>query len=187
MLDKINRIDTELFIIINSKHNAFWDTIMLLASDKFFWFPFYLVIIIILIKTYKKKSIIILLSIAFLVLLCDQTASKIIKPLVKRLRPSHNPELENIIHLSKTGAGGMYGFVSSHAANTIGLVTFLVILLPNRFNNLKTVLIFWAILVSYSRIYNGVHYPLDIIGGGLIGLFYGRICYFVYNKYIIKK
>jgi len=134
-----------------------------------------------------KKYLIILFSGLFI---SDQTASHLIKNAVLRLRPSHEPALVGLVHLSKAGAGGMYGFVSSHAANAFGLATFLYCTLDRSFNILKYWLFIWAILVSYSRIYNGVHYPGDIIVAACIGILIGFIVSRVYlqvNKLTSKK
>ncbi|WP_417873865.1 phosphatase PAP2 family protein [Xanthomarina gelatinilytica] len=174
-MDKLKNIDSELFMFFNGKHNAFFDVIMYWASDKLFWFPLYFILLLIIIKLYKKKSIGVLIAIGILITLCDQTASHLIKNTVKRLRPSHEPALENLIHLSEAGPGGQYGFVSSHAANAFGLATFLILLLPKQFNWLKWAILIWAILVSYSRIYNGVHYPSDVIVAAIIGILYGYL------------
>jgi undecaprenyl-diphosphatase len=156
------------------------------ASDKLFWIPFYLIIIFLLVREYKKQSITILISIAILIAMCDQIASNLIKNTVKRIRPSHEPALQNLIHLSKAGPRGDYGFVSSHAANAFGLATFLILLLPKKYNPLKWILGFWAILVSYSRIYNGVHYPSDVIVAGLIGMLLAYLVFKIYSKIKIK-
>lgn len=185
MLENIKQLDTKLFLYINGKHNSFFDTIMYWASDKLFWIPFYMIIVFIIIKEYKRQSISILISVGVLIALCDQTASHLIKQLVKRLRPSHEPLLNGLIHLSKAGPGGQYGFVSSHSANAFGLATFLILLLPKKYNYLKWILAFWASLVAYSRIYNGVHYPLDVIIAGILGMCLGYIvikAYLLYQK-----
>lgn len=169
MLERLNTLDTRLFLFLNGKHNAFFDPIMYWASDKLFWFPFYAVLIFLLIRWYRKKSILILLCTAVLITLSDQLASHLIKGLVKRLRPSREPLLAGLVHLSKAGRGGMYGFVSSHAANCVALTVFLCLILDRKYRWLKGILIFWALLVSYSRIYVGVHYPGDVFCGGLLG------------------
>lgn len=169
MLEKLNTLDTQLFLFLNGKHNAFFDVVMYWASDMLFWFPFYACIAVLLVKQYKKQSIAVFIAIAVLITLSDQTASHLIKNSVQRLRPSHEPALQGLVHLSKAGPGGQYGFVSSHAANAFALTTFLFLLLPQKFNWLKYTLLFWAALVSYSRIYNGVHYPSDIICAAIIG------------------
>jgi len=180
-LDYLKQFDTELFLAINGKHNAFFDTIMYWASDKLFWFPFYAVLLFFLVRMYKKFSIYVLLAIAVTITLCDQTASGLLKNLVKRFRPSHEPTLVHLVHLSKAGPGGNYGFVSSHSANAFGLVTFLFFLLPAKYNWLKIILLFWALLVSYSRIYNGVHYPFDILGGALVGILSGSLIWIIFR------
>ena len=175
MLKKINQIDTELFLFLNGKHNSFFDPIMYWASDKLFWIPFYAFLLFIIVREFKKKSMYALPAIAILITICDQTASHLIKNAVKRLRPSHEPSLENLIHLSKAGPGGQYGFISSHSTNAFGLATFLILLLPKKYNWLKWILGFWAFLVAYSRIYNGVHYPGDVFVAAFLGVFYGII------------
>ena len=172
-MEYLKSIDTQLFLFLNGHHNEFFDVIMYWVSDKLFWIPFYLLIIFLIIKNYKLKGLLMLLFIGVVIALCDQTASGLLKNLVQRLRPSHEPGLKSIIHLSKAGPGGLYGFVSSHAANSFGLATFLCVALDSRFKPLKYTLLIWAPLVAYSRIYNGVHYPADVIVGGFIGCIYG--------------
>lgn len=169
----LNKLDTELFLFLNGQHNTFFDPIMYWFSDKLIWVPMYLLIVFFIIKHYKMKGIFILIFVGLVILACDQTASHLIKNLVLRLRPSHEPSLAGLIHLSKAGPGGLYGFVSSHAANTFGLATFMYFVLDDRFKWLKYWLFIWAVLVSYSRIYNGVHYPGDVLGGALVGISFG--------------
>lgn len=169
MLEKLNSLDTQLFLYLNSKHCAWGDVIMYWMSDKLFWIPFYIILLVILVWYYKKKCIPVLLCVAVLIALSDQISANVIKDLVKRLRPSHEIALQGLVHLSKAGPGGQYGFVSAHASNAFALLCFLSLILPKSFRNLKYILCFWAIIVSYSRIYNGVHYPGDVIAGALLG------------------
>lgn len=182
MLDKILKLDTDLFLFLNGLHNPFFDFVMYWLSDKLIWIPFYAFIIYILVREFKKRAAFILVAIAFLITICDQTASGLLKPFFKRLRPSHEEDLKNLIHLSEAGPGGKYGFVSSHAANVFGLAVFLFLLLPSKYNNLKIALLIWAFLVSYSRIYNGVHYPLDILSGAVIGALYAFLVKYLYTE-----
>ncbi|MFA5328610.1 MAG: phosphatase PAP2 family protein [Prolixibacteraceae bacterium] len=186
-MEYLNNLDTKLFLAINGLHNAFFDPIMYWFSDKLIWVPMYLLIVFLIIRHYKMRGLMMLLFVGILIGLCDQTASHLIKNLVQRLRPSHEPALFGLIHLSKAGSGGLYGFVSSHAAKAVGLATFLYLVLDDWFKGLKYWLFIWALLVSYSRIYNGVHYPGDVIGGAVIGLLLGwavaKIYRFVELKY----
>lgn len=181
MLQKLNQLDTRLFLFLNSHHNSFFDPVMYWAGNKFFWAPFYLFIIILIIIAYKKRSILIFICVAVLITLSDQLSSHLIKPLVKRLRPSHNPAIEHLVHLSKAGPGGLYGFVSGHATNSFALFIFLVLILPKRFNWLKWILCVWAVLICYSRIYVGVHYPGDVFCGAVLGSLVGVLVAAIYK------
>lgn len=189
-MEFLNSIDTELFLLINGMHNAFFDSIMYWLSNKLFWVPMYLLIIFLIIRRYKMRGVMMLLFIGIVITLCDQTASGLLKNLVQRLRPSHEPVLAGLIHLSKAGTGGLYGFVSSHAANCFGLATFLWFVLNNQFKWLKYWLFVWAVLVSYSRIYNGVHYPGDVLVAAFIGSGFGWLmakAYFLTDAYLLKR
>ncbi len=187
MMEYLNSLDTQLFLFLNGKHNVFFDPIMYWLSDKLVWIPMYLLIAFLVVKHYKMQGIVILLSVGVVIALCDQTASHLIKNLVLRLRPSHEPSLAGLIHLSKAGPGGLYGFVSSHAANAFGLATFMYFVLDDRFKWLKYWLFIWAVLVSYSRIYNGVHYPGDVIGGAAIGLLLGWMMAKLYQNIVNRN
>lgn len=184
-MHKINELDTRLFLYLNGKHNAFFDPVMYWTSHKLFWIPFYALLVYIIIKEYKRNSLHIFVAIAILITLCDQISSHLIKQCVKRLRPSHDPALEGLVHLSAAGPGGKYGFVSSYAANAFGLAVFLILLLPKRYNVLKWVLLFWACLVSYSRIYVGVHYPADVVAAGVLGAMLAYLVFLVY-RYVMQ-
>lgn len=187
LIESLKQFDTKVFLMINGNHNVFFDTLMYWASDKLFWIPFYAILLLFLIRIYKKFSIYIVIAIAVTITLCDQTASGLIKNFAKRLRPSHEPSLIPLIHLSKAGAGGNFGFVSSHSANAFGLITFLFFLLPSRYNWLKIILLFWALFVSYSRIYNGVHYPFDVIGGAIVGIVSGSLIWILFKIFFKNK
>ena len=189
-MDYLNQLDTQLFMLINESHTAFFDPIMYWLSDKLIWIPMYLLIIFLMIRRYKMRGVLMLLFVGLVIALCDQTASGLLKNTVQRLRPSHEPALAGLIHLSKAGPGGLYGFASSHAANVFGLTTFLYFVLDTNFRYLKYWLFSWATLVAYSRIYNGVHYPGDVLVGAFIGIVFGFLmakAYFRTTEYLIKR
>ncbi len=163
-------LDRSLFLTLNSIHSPFFDEVMWFFSLKTVWIPLYLFIIYLLVRKYRGKVWIILVFAIILVLLTDQV-SVLIKNTVERLRPCHEPLIDGLVHIVRGKCGGMYGFVSSHAANTFGVASFTVPLVQKKWYS-WTIFI-WAAIVSYSRIYLGVHYPGDIIGGIILGVFIG--------------
>jgi len=180
MLESIKSLDQKLFLWLNSLHTPALDPVMAWITGTKEWVPFYLLLVVFLIWKYKWKTIYMVVGIALLITACDQFTSTFMKPYFSRLRPCHNPEIQGLIHLVK-GCGGKYGFASSHAANTFGLATFFWLILRDRFPWAKYFFI-WALIVSYSRIYIGVHYPADVITGGLIGIIFGYLIFKIYEK-----
>ncbi|MFO8087901.1 MAG: phosphatase PAP2 family protein [Bacteroidales bacterium] len=181
MWETLIQFDKEIFVALNQFHSPFFDQLMWWISDKYIWIPLYAFLVYLIFRHKKKEGFIILVLIALVVTLSDQTSVKIFKEGFERLRPCHNPELDSLIHLVNNKCGGQYGFVSSHAANTFSVAVFLSLLLSKHIRRIAYPLLFWAMLVSYSRIYLGVHYPADIIGGAILGTFWGLTIYFGYS------
>jgi undecaprenyl-diphosphatase len=179
-LQKILELDTRLFLFLNGYHSNYWDTIMLMITRKEPWFPFFAVLLFYIVKNYRSKSWLIFLFIGITILLSDQI-SVLIKESTHRYRPVHNPEIEHLVH-NVLRKGGLYGFVSSHAANVFAVFVFTTRLFRNR--GFWALMLFWAVIISYSRIYSGVHYPLDIILGGLLG---GLIGYGTYKLMMLTE
>ncbi|MFZ4581505.1 MAG: phosphatase PAP2 family protein [Paludibacter sp.] len=148
------------------------------------WIPFYISVIYILLKTYGKKGLWIVLFLILGVVLSDQI-SVLIKDSVQRLRPSHDDSLVNFIHLVNNKKAGLYGFVSSHAANTVGFAVLSSLIIRKKLYSISVLI--WCTVICYSRIYLGMHFPLDIIGGAILGTCIAVFLYFVYTQTFLKK
>lgn len=183
MLDFLNELDQQIFLFLNSLHTGFFDFLMWWFSDKLIWIPFYLFLLYLLIRKYGWESVAVLLSLAILIALSDQV-SGFIKDAVARYRPSNDPELYEQVRTLNGYFGGNYGFVSSHAANSFALAYFLAKMLKSKASFFTPLLFVWASLVSYSRIYLGVHYPGDIIGGALLGIALAWLIVNIYQRII---
>ena len=168
--------DQSLFLLINGWHSPFFDQVMFFISGKLSWLPLYAVLLYLIFHSYGKKGWLILLLVAVTISLSDLGSVELFKNIFQRLRPSHEPALAGMVHIVNGYMGGQYGFVSSHAANNFALVFFLIQFLGRKYKWLVPVLFVWVFLIIYSRIYLGVHYPLDVICGGIYGALVG---YFV--------
>jgi len=166
MLDGLNHIDQQAFLWLNGQHSPFWDTIMFHVSSKPEWIPFYVIILGFIIWKYRWKSLWLILAGVILITLSDQVAN-LLKAAVRRPRPCKDPEIGHLVHLVNDYCSGLYGFVSGHAANSFAFATFVSLLFRRTW--VTAGMVFWAALLSYSRIYLGVHYPGDVIGGAILG------------------
>jgi len=176
MLETLESLDQALFLYLNGLHNDFLDLTMLWISNKFIWIPFYLGLLVLIVRKHEWRSLIIIIPILILLItLSDQISVQIFKNGFERLRPCHNEDLKNLVHLVGN-CGGKFGFISSHACNTFALSAFIIYVMKSK--SLVYIMIVWAVVVSYSRIYLGVHYPADVLVGALIGWLIG---YAVWN------
>ncbi len=171
--DSLLRFDEQLFLQINGMNNPWWDTAMLFFTRKETWIPLYVALFWLIIRNYGRRSWLILIFLAIGVVVSDQ-GTGIIKEIIGRLRPGYNEQIGNLTHIVLR-KGGTYGFPSTHAANTFFVLAFTGYLFRNRIT--FTVLLLWALLVSYSRIYTGAHFPLDIAAGWIFGLLTGWLFY----------
>lgn len=177
-LEQIQSLDTEFIYGVNNMHSPFLDDLMVFLSHKFSAIPLYLILLFIFYKKFGLKSFLILTPIiCLLITLADQGASGLAKPYFERLRPCHSLDL----YLAD-GCGGQFGFFSSHASNTFAVAILFTLLVFKENNTAKSILILWAILVSFSRIYLGAHYLSDVLTGAV----YGTMCAF-FSSWLFKK
>ncbi len=184
-MEALQQFDAGIFTTINSWHAFYFDNFMALVTVIITWLPMILMLLYMLyMKKGWRKMLAVLLAVAVVILIADQVSASIIKPLVGRLRPSRNPDLQATVHLVNQYNGGMFGFVSSHAANCFGIATLLAFLFKNR--AFTWFMIAWASLMCYSRIYLGVHYPGDIVCGAILGVAAAAAVYYL-AKQLKKK
>ena len=184
-MNQLSTIDSDLFLFLNGLHTEWMDKVMSILTDMWVWLPFYLLLIYWAVKQYGKRCWWVFLAVALVVLCSDQLASQVCKPLFHRLRPCYNLDFQDLIHLPKGMAGGKFGFVSSHAANTFAIAVFLTPALCNYRPWVGIALFLWAFLSSYSRIYIGYHYPGDIVCGALLGMLVGLLIWKLFQRFVL--
>ena len=187
MLDRIKQIDTELLIFLNNLGNKSWDPLWVSITDKFTFLPLFILIIFFLFKKNGTKGLlVILLFISVLILFTDQFTN-VVKDFTQRLRPCRLDELQSLLRDIDIRCG-KYGFFSAHAANSISVTIFIINCVDESVKKfLNPVLILWVMIFSYSRIYLGVHYPLDTIFGLSFGILSGFLFKYLYNYFISVK
>ena len=172
MLETINSVDESLFLFLNAHHTTFFDSLMWLFSEKFFWVPLYAWFLWLSYKRYTKHFWTVLVTIILMIVASDQICN-LAKDNILRLRPSQEPHLYSLVHIVNDYRGGTYGFYSSHASNAFAVAFFLITILAGRQKYIIPVTLTYAILTAYSRIYLGVHYPGDVLTGIIMGTFIG--------------
>jgi len=191
LIETLKHLDTQLFLFLNGKHNEFWDFVMYWASEKMIWIPVYIFFLYLIIRHFKKNSYWIILSAIAMIVVSDQLSVHAFKNVFMRLRPCHEPELEGLVHLVKNKCGGDFGFVSSHAINHFAVAAFFSVIFFKRIRYFIPLIMLWAAFISYSRIYLGVHYPGDVICGGLagasLGLLFGKLSLLFISRYSLSQ
>ena len=200
MLEQLLHIDTEILLAINGWHAPWADTLMWIISAKATWIPLYLLLIGLLVWRYRQPAptpikwlqkvpacVVMIVVIALAVGAADFIASGILKDWVARPRPTRVPELEGVLHLVNDYRSGRYGFVSSHAANTMAVALLFSLIWRNKIATCGLML--WVAVNCYSRMYLGVHYPTDILGGLIVGSLVAVVGYWLLDRYrlVVKE
>ncbi|WP_335966598.1 phosphatase PAP2 family protein [Galbibacter sp. PAP.153] len=186
MIDKLVAYDQKLFLYLNGLGNTEWDAFWMFMTNKWSSIPLYALLLILVLYVFKwKKTILILVLVALMITATDQLAN-LFKYGFERLRPCHEELIAQQMRLVKAYCGGQFGYFSAHASNAFVVVTFFSVLLKKYYKWLPFLLVIWGITVAYSRIYIGVHYPLDIITGISIGMLLGWLFTKLYHIMVDK-
>ncbi len=181
-IQQLIELDTRLFLKINRDWTNPWlDRICPVFREQNVWIPLYLFLLVFMFVNFGKKAWAWLLSFVITIVLTDQT-SYFIKKLVARPRPCQDPFLMPHVRLLLDNCPGAFSFVSSHAANHFGMAVFIFFTLKNAFGKWRWLFILWAAAISYSQMYVGVHYPLDILCGSMLGCCWGAVTAKFYHR-----
>ena len=186
MIDYLSNLDTQIFLFFNGIHSPFWDYFMTAFTGKIIWVPMYASILFILLRNFHWKTALgYVIAIALIITFADQMCSSMIRPYVCRLRPSNlESPISDLVYIVNGKRGGSYGFPSCHASNSFALAVYVIYVFRKRW--LSLFIILWALTNCYTRIYIGVHYPGDLLVGGIIGgLGAWGICALV-HKFLVR-
>ena len=177
-MENLRKIDEYFFRLINSAGWEQMDGMMILISSKWFWIPLYIYILYLIYKRFSDQFLKILFALGLLIFLADFGSVHLFKEVFERARPCHFLDGIRVVD----GCGGPFGFISSHASNCFAIAFFMALLFRNFWG--FSCLFSWAVIIGFSRIYLGVHYPFDILGGMFWGLFVSLLVYYMYKMKI---
>ena len=188
MLEQLIELDQELFLFLNGLGTSTWDGFWLFYTDKIHWIPLYMVLLYLIYKKINNIKLfgIMLVLIVLMITFTDQVTNIFKKVLVMRLRPCYEDGVADSMRLVRSWCGGRYGYFSGHASNSMAVAVFTGLTLRTKYKYLIFILLFWAFVMAYSRIYVGVHYPLDIVSGMAFGALSG-FGFYKLNMYIKRR
>lgn len=184
-------MDTTLTLFFNHLGQPWLDPVVLCLTRPWAWLPVYILILVVLIRqmrtgeakpvTWILRLLVVLFGVAVCILIADQVSSHICKPFFHRLRPTHEPSLAGIVRIVGDYRGGLYGFFSSHAANTCAVAVYFARIIRRRW--ISIVLALYVIVNCWTRLYLGVHYVSDILAGLVFGALTGYVISLLVRKY----
>ncbi|MBQ0767754.1 MAG: phosphatase PAP2 family protein [Bizionia sp.] len=191
MLEQLIQLDKDLFLYLNGMGNVYWDAFWMFYTAKFNWIPLYAVLVFLMYKKLNSKMFVLtLITIVLMITFTDQVTN-LFKHGLKRFRPCHDESLVDIMRLVKSHCGGQYGYFSGHASNSMAVAIFTGKMLQYRFKYLIYIMIVWSLFMAYSRIYIGVHFPLDILSGlifgGVSGYGFYRLERYLQKRFVVAK
>lgn len=186
MLEEILKYDKEVFLLLNNLGSETWDGFWMFITNKFSSIPIYLLLIFLSYKQFGVKKTALLVVTAVLMITATNGLADFFKYGVQRLRPCFDTDVNELARLVKDTCGGKYGYFSAHAGNTMAVAVFFSIVLKEKFKLIGILLLIWAALIGFSRIYIGVHFPLDVFTGMVIGLFFGWLFAKLYIFALLK-
>ncbi len=180
---RLDEWDKWLFIKLNSHWtNPFFDAVLPFISNSVFWAPLYIFIAVFIALNFGKKGLWWSLLFICTIALTDMIGARILKTAVHRLRPCQDSEFMVYVRLLLQQCSGSYSFVSNHAANHFGMASFAFLTFRGIFKKWMYLAFVWAFFISYAQVYVGVHYPLDVLGGALLGVLIGSITARIFHK-----
>ena len=182
-MEELITLDQQLFLFLNQMGSKTFDGFWMFMTNKATNFTLYLFLAFLYFRQTSLESFLILLAfVAVLILVTDQVTN-LFKTVIERLRPCYDPSILDMVRLVKSTCGGRYGYFSGHASNSFALAVFFSCIFRDKYYRMPFLLLFIAFLVAYSRIYIGVHYPLDVVSGMAFGSMVGLLFYFIWRRF----
>lgn len=183
ILKRVIELDHQLFFAINGKwSNAFFDSFLPYTRESLIWLPLYLFLLVFIWMNFGKQGLWWALFFICLAASCDLVSSKLIKENIMRARPCRHPEIADHVRFLVNYCPQSSSFTSSHAANHFGMATFIYFTLRSYSSKWLTLIFLWAAMIAYAQVYVGVHFPLDVISGAILGIFIGYLMSVIFNK-----